>query len=183
MQGDQLRRLHPEQSLLDSPTEYPVYSLKLKQLLLDNMTSRSRGKETAATKAESVASEADSSTGLSSRLDRVRITGEAAEDIVNGNAAPAPAPANTDGNGNKPAKRSNIKEKTIVVKDKAPSNKTSEVFFIFYFERKVINFTPTTSAPSVPQPVLTITEKAPTRAFSWLKAPTRREIGSATQLS
>ena len=134
MQGDQLRRLHPEQSLLDTPTEYPVYSLKLKQLLLDNMTSRSRGKETAATKAESVASEADSSTGLSSRLDRVRITGEAAEDIVNGNAtpAPAPAPANTDGNGNKPAKRSNIKEKTIVVKDKAPSNKTSEVFFVCF---------------------------------------------------
>ena len=28
------------------------------------------------------------------------------------------------------------------------------------------------SAPSVPQPVFTITEKAPTRAFSWLKAPT-----------
>ena len=27
-------------------------------------------------------------------------------------------------------------------------------------------------APSVPQPVFTITEKAPTRAFSWLKAPT-----------
>ena len=28
------------------------------------------------------------------------------------------------------------------------------------------------SAPSVPQPVFTITEKAPTRAFSLLKAPT-----------
>ena len=28
------------------------------------------------------------------------------------------------------------------------------------------------SAPSVPQPVFTITEKALTRAFSWLKAPT-----------
>ena len=28
------------------------------------------------------------------------------------------------------------------------------------------------SAPSVLQPVFTITEKAPTRAFSWLKAPT-----------
>ena len=28
------------------------------------------------------------------------------------------------------------------------------------------------SAPSVPRPVFTITEKAPTRAFSWLKAPT-----------
>ena len=28
------------------------------------------------------------------------------------------------------------------------------------------------SAPSVPQLVFTITEKAPTRAFSWLKAPT-----------
>ena len=28
------------------------------------------------------------------------------------------------------------------------------------------------SAPSVPQPVCTITEKAPSRAFSWLKAPT-----------
>ena len=28
------------------------------------------------------------------------------------------------------------------------------------------------STPSVPQPVFTITEKAPTRAFSWLKAPT-----------
>ena len=27
------------------------------------------------------------------------------------------------------------------------------------------------SAPAVPQPVFTITEKAPTRAFSWLKAP------------
>ena len=26
--------------------------------------------------------------------------------------------------------------------------------------------------PSVPQPIFTITEKAPTRAFSWLKAPT-----------
>ena len=28
------------------------------------------------------------------------------------------------------------------------------------------------SAPSVPQPVFTITEKAPTSAFYWLKAPT-----------
>ena len=28
------------------------------------------------------------------------------------------------------------------------------------------------SAPSVPQPVFTITEEAPTWAFSWLKAPT-----------
>ena len=28
------------------------------------------------------------------------------------------------------------------------------------------------SAPSVPQPLFTITEKAPTRASSWLKAPT-----------
>ena len=28
------------------------------------------------------------------------------------------------------------------------------------------------SAPSVPQLVFTITEKAPTRAFPWLKAPT-----------
>ena len=28
------------------------------------------------------------------------------------------------------------------------------------------------SAPSVSQSVFTITEKAPTRAFSWLKAPT-----------
>ena len=39
--------------------------------------------------------------------------------------------------------------------------------------------------PSVAQPVFTITEKAPTRAFSWLKGvdPTvsRREIGSPTQ--
>ena len=28
------------------------------------------------------------------------------------------------------------------------------------------------SAPSVPQPVFTITEMAPIRAFSWFKAPT-----------
>ena len=28
------------------------------------------------------------------------------------------------------------------------------------------------NTPSVAQPVFTITEKAPTRAFSWLKAPT-----------
>ena len=30
--------------------------------------------------------------------------------------------------------------------------------------------------PSVPQPVFTITEKAPTRAFSWLKAPTSKTL-------
>ena len=30
--------------------------------------------------------------------------------------------------------------------------------------------------PSVPQPVFTITDKAPTRAFSWLKAPTSKTL-------
>ena len=43
------------------------------------------------------------------------------------------------------------------------------VRLVDYFERSVV----LCSAPSVPQPVFTITGKVPpTRAFSWLKAPT-----------
>ena len=37
-QGDQFRRLHPERSILDSPCQYGIYSLKLKHMLLDNLT-------------------------------------------------------------------------------------------------------------------------------------------------
>ena len=38
MQGDQFRRLHPERSVVDTPSEHGVYSLELKQQLLDRMT-------------------------------------------------------------------------------------------------------------------------------------------------
>ena len=74
----------------------------------------------AVTKADSTISEADSSNGLSSRLDRVRITSDA-EDIVNGNTSTT----KTDDNGNRNTKN-NIKEKTIIVKDMV-ATKTAEV--------------------------------------------------------
>ena len=103
-----MRRLHPEKSLLDQPTEHGIYSLELKQELLDKLNDKQiKTKESAAI------SEADSSTGLSSRLDKVKITADA-DDLLNGNVS-----AKSDGNGNK-------SEKNIVVKDK-PSSRSSEV--------------------------------------------------------
>merc|ERR1712130_850326 len=83
-------------------------------------------------KSESVISETDTSNGLSSRLDKVRITSEA-EDAENGNKAVKPV--KTDGNGNKAEENKNavdestgtkIQEKTIVVQDKV-AHKVSEV--------------------------------------------------------
>ena len=84
-------------------------------------------------------------------------------------------------------------------------HKLSNVFNNFHSPLTAIRALPVVlyNYPSVPQPVFTITEKAPTRAFSWLKAPTsaftfktllrhyatgidptvsRREIGSTKQL-
>jgi len=134
-QGDQFRRLHPERSILDSPCQYGIYSLKLKHMLLDNLTiKQNKNKEAqnknsesrVPSKSESVISETDSSNGLSSRLDKVRITSEA-EDAVNGNST-----TKTDGNGNKTEDNTNgkeepakIQEKTIVLQDK-PAHKVSE---------------------------------------------------------
>ena len=115
-QGDQYRRQHPEKSVIDEPCEFGVYSLALKQMLLDNMTSKSKAKDQGKNTTEN-----DSSNGLSSRLDKVKITGEA-EDDVNGNSNKSEKP---DNNGNKTSKN-NIKEKTIIVKDKV-SNKSAEV--------------------------------------------------------
>ena len=110
-QGDQYRRLHPERSLLDKQTEHGIYSLDLKQHLLDKLTE----KQNKAKEAEAL-SEPDGSTGLSSRLNKVKITGDS-DDVLNGNLS-----AKSDGNGNKPA------EKTIVLKDKPkPGSRASEV--------------------------------------------------------
>ena len=85
---------------------------------------KNQEKNVTESKTESVLSEADSSTGLSSRLDRVKITNEA-EDIMNGNIA-----TKNDSNGNSDAgnktSKSSLKEKTIVVKDKV-NLKTTEV--------------------------------------------------------
>ena len=138
-QGDQLRRLHPERSVLDSPCQYGIYSLKLKHMLLDNLTVKqnknkeiqNKNSETRVpAKSDSVISETDSSNGLSSRLDKVRITSEA-EDAVNGNKTVKPV--KTDGNGNKTEENTGdetvgtkIQEKTIVVQDKL-GHKVSEV--------------------------------------------------------
>ena len=112
---------------MGKPSKYGVYSLKLKQLLLDNMTAaKNKSKEN--NKAESVVSETDSSTGLSSRLDKVKITGDTElEDIVNGNVEPADDDNGNNDTGIKTSKN-NLKEKTIVVKDK---NKTVEVSITF----------------------------------------------------
>lgn len=137
-QGDQLRRLHPERSVLDSPCQYGIYSLKLKHMLLDNLTIKQNKNKEAQNKnvesrippkPESVISETDSSNGLSSRLDKVRITSEA-EDAVNGNKTVKSV--KTDGNGNKTEEKSSnieestkIQEKTIVLQDK-PAHKVSE---------------------------------------------------------
>ena len=52
------------------------------------------------------------------------------------------------------------------------------VRLVDYFERSVV----LCSAPSVPQPVFTITEKAPTRAFSWLKVATTTAFTFTTPL-
>ena len=110
---------------MDKPSKFGVYSLKLKQMLLDQMTAKqNKTKETkesvAVTKADSTISEADSSNGLSSRLDKVRITSDA-EDIANGNTS-----TKTDDNGNRGNTRNNIKEKTIIVRDMV-APRTAEV--------------------------------------------------------
>ena len=107
--------------MIDKPCKYGVYSLALKQILLDNMTSKSKSKEINKDSKTDNASEHDGSNGLSSRLDRVKITAEAEED-VNGNRNGS---ERSDDNGNKPAKTT-LKEKTIIVKDKV-SSKSSEV--------------------------------------------------------
>lgn len=109
---------------MDTPSEYGVYSLELKQQLLDKMTAKqNKNKEPQeVARMENNISETDSSNGLSSRLDRVKITGEV-EDVVNGNSQ-----SRTDDNGNRQPRqtKNNIREKTIVVKDKATSNKNVE---------------------------------------------------------
>ena len=150
-QGDQLRRLHPERSVLDSPCQYGIYSLKLKHMLLDNLTTKQNKNKEAQnktsesrvpSKSESVNLEADGSNGLSSRLDKVRITSDV-EDAVNGNKTVKTV--KTDGNGNKTENSDDVKdeitkvqEKTIVLQDK-PTHKVSEVraqesiyFFFIY---------------------------------------------------
>ena len=95
---------------MDQPTEHGIYSLTLKQDLLDKMTEK-QNKTKERTEA---LPEPDTSNGLSSRLNKVKITGDA-DDLLNGNLG-----SKSDGNGNKPT------EKTIVVKDK-PHSRSSEV--------------------------------------------------------
>ena len=72
-QGDQFRRLHPELSRLESPCKFGIYSLKLKAQLLDNLT---RQQAKAKSVPKQTETETDSSNGLVSRLDKVRITSE-----------------------------------------------------------------------------------------------------------
>jgi len=62
-QGDAFRRQYPEKSLLNSPSEFGIYSLNHKQKLIYKATA-SQEKEV---------SDVDSSSGLASRLDRVKL--------------------------------------------------------------------------------------------------------------
>lgn len=108
-EGDQFRRLHPDLTRLEAPCKYGIYSLKLKHMLLDAL-SRQQAKKAA--KIEASATETDSSNGLVSRLDKVRITSD-----VDDNKK---ATSTTDGNGNTTETedtRPVIQEKTIVVQD------------------------------------------------------------------
>jgi len=120
-EGDQFRRLHPELSRLDSPCKFGIYSLKLKAQLLDALT-RQQGKAKSVPK--QTETETDSSNGLVSRLDKVRITSEVDDNCRNN--------GNTDGNGNTTdGEETNkavpaIPEKTIVVQDKPSTQRNSE---------------------------------------------------------
>ena len=120
-QGDQFRRLHPELSRLESSCKFGIYSLRLKAQLLDALT-RQQAKAKSE-RAKQTESETDSSNGLVSRLDKVRITSEVDDNCrTNGN---------TDGNGNttdgEETKKPGIPEKTIVVQDKPSTQRNSEV--------------------------------------------------------
>ena len=121
-QGDQFRRLHPELSRLESPCKFGIYSLKLKAQLLDNLT---RQQAKAKSVPKQTETETDSSNGLVSRLDKVRITSEVDDNCRNN--------GNTDGNGNatdgEETKKAvpAIPEKTIVVQDKPSTQRNSEV--------------------------------------------------------
>ncbi|XP_023321586.1 dual specificity protein phosphatase CDC14A isoform X2 [Eurytemora carolleeae] len=70
-QGDEFRRMYPERSVLDSPSEFGVYSLKRKHKLMDRLASRKEK--------ELSRSETDSRTGLASRLGKVKIGEEEGE--------------------------------------------------------------------------------------------------------
>ena len=123
LQGDQFRRLHPELSRLDSSCKFGIYSLKLKAQLLDALTRQQQAK--AKSVAKQTETETDSSNGLVSRLDKVRITSEV-DDNCRSNGK-------TDGNGNttdgEETKKAvpAIPEKTIVVQDKPTTQRNSEV--------------------------------------------------------
>jgi len=120
-EGDQFRRLHPELSRLESPCKFGIYSLKLKAQLLDNLT---RQQAKAKSVPKQTETETDSSNGLVSRLDKVRITSEVDDNCRNN--------GNTDGNGNatdgEETKKAvpAIPEKTIVVQDKPSTQRNSE---------------------------------------------------------
>jgi uncharacterized Zn ribbon protein len=73
-EGDQYRRLHPDLSRLDSPCKFGIYSLKLKAQLLDALSRQQNAKTKSSSK--QAETETDSSNGLVSRLDKVRITSE-----------------------------------------------------------------------------------------------------------
>ena len=109
-------------SRLESPCKFGIYSLKLKAQLLDALT---RQQAKAKSVPKQTETETDSSNGLVSRLDKVRITSEVDDNCRNN--------GNTDGNGNSTdGEETNkavpaIPEKTIVVQDKPSTQRNSEV--------------------------------------------------------
>jgi len=130
-QGDQYRRIHPDRSLMSSPCKNGIYSLNLKQQLLEvpnnKQMIRKESLNQLAKEKEAMLEQNDSN-GLVSRLDKVRITSEVDNNDTNDNKNASEAQTATttsvDTNGNKTT--DNIVEKTIVLEDKVDAKVVSE---------------------------------------------------------
>jgi protein-tyrosine phosphatase len=132
-QGDQNRRLHPELSVINTPCKHAIYSLELKQQLLDQLNNKNGNKKETkpVPEKEIVVDQGGDSNGLVSRLDKVRITSGDSEPDPNQNTETSLTDSGietnnkvernnkVDSNGNRT--QEGMREKTIVFQDKNPN--------------------------------------------------------------